>query len=66
MRREHNSMENVYQENGYNNRKEYLQSLSNEYDVPLNVVYELAELLGESEDFDGLVSVIEDAEGIEW
>jgi hypothetical protein len=59
-------MENVYQENGYNNRKEYLQSLSNEYDVPLNVVHELAELLGESEDFDGLVSVIEDAEGIEW
>lgn len=54
---------NPYIENGYKNRKHYLQCLSEDYEVPLNVVYSLAQLLGENEDFDGLISALEDAEG---
>tara|TARA_B110000503_G_C7146848_1_gene413397 strand:+ start:671 stop:829 length:159 start_codon:yes stop_codon:yes gene_type:complete len=49
---------NVYTENGYKNRKDYLASLCEEYDS--ESVYLLAELLGESEDFDGLVTSLED------
>lgn len=52
---------NAYQENGFNNRKEYLADLAEEYGEK---VYYLAELLGPSEDFDGLVSMLEDSE--EW
>lgn len=54
--------EDVYKRNGYINRKEYLASLSDEYNVPIFVVYDLASLLGPSEDFDGLVNAIEDAQ----
>ena len=55
---------NIYQENGYTDRKDYLQCMSDDYGVPLEVVISLAEVLDESEDFDGLVSALEDAEGI--
>lgn len=51
----------VYQENGYKNRKDYLQSLAIDYDVPYSVVATLARLLGPDEDFDGLVNAVEDA-----
>lgn len=54
---------NPYQENGYESRKHYLQCMSEDYNVPIDVVYSLASLLGKSEDFDGLVSALEDAEG---
>lgn len=50
----------VYTDNGYRNRNEYLQNLSAEYDVDLDTVCALADLLGPSEDFDGLVTTIED------
>lgn len=55
-------VENIYQENGYENREDYLRSLSEEYDVDYHAVHELATLLGESEDFDGLVNAVEDME----
>jgi len=51
---------NIYQENGFTNRTEYLQNLSFEYEVPLDVVEMFADMLGNNEDFDGLVSVIQD------
>ena len=54
---------NPYQENGYKSRKHYLQCMSEDYNVPIDVVYSLASLLGKSEDFDGLVSALADAEG---
>lgn len=60
------SEQNVYQRNGYANRKEYLQSLADDYGVPLQTVYAIAEMYGESEDFDGLISSLEDAEDMEW
>ena len=51
---------NIYQENGYKSRKDYLQSLAEEYDVDYQTVTCLAALLGSSEDFDALVSAVED------
>ena len=51
---------NPYIENGFNNRKEYLESLCEEYDP--QAVYALADLLGPDEDFDGLVTSLEGCE----
>lgn len=53
---------NIYEDNGYENRKDYLECLSEDYGVPLDVVLNLAGLLGKSEDFDGLVIALEDAQ----
>lgn len=50
----------VYVENGYKNREDYLQSLANEYGADIEAVKALASVLGESEDFDGLVTALED------
>ena len=64
--RRYNSMVkefNPYIENGYENRKDYLESLSEDYGVPLDVVYSLADMMP-GEEFDGLVSALEDAEGM--
>lgn len=54
--------ENIYQQNGYTDRDDYLNCLAEDYGVPLEDVYSLADMLGENEDFDGLVSALEDAE----
>ena len=54
--------ENIYQENGYADRDDYLNRLSEDCGVSIEDVYSLAEMLGENEDFDGLVSTLEDAE----
>lgn len=51
----------LYVEHGYSSREEYLQSLSDEYDVGIDVVLALADVLGPKEDFDGLVNAVEDA-----
>ena len=48
-----------YQHQGYESRKDYLESLCEEY--PRSVVFALAAMLGPSEDFDGLVTALEDA-----
>lgn len=54
--------ENIYQENGYENRKEYLEDLAMNYGVSSEMVFALADMLGPNEDFDGLISELEDAE----
>ena len=51
---------NIYEKNGYKSRTEYLHSLSDEYDVDYGTVVMLAQMLGKSEDFDGLVCALED------
>jgi hypothetical protein len=56
----------IYQENGYQNRDDYLKCISEDYDLDYEMVCELAELLGESEDFDGLINMLEDAEGMSF
>lgn len=54
--------ENIYQKKGYKNREDYLESLATDYCVPSDFVYAVASVLGEDEDFDGLISSLEDAE----
>lgn len=53
-------MSNVYTRNGYKNRRDYLESLAKEYGVSYMEVYGLASILGENEDFDGLISELDD------
>ena len=56
--------DNIYLQNGYNNREDYLKSLAEDYDVDLDIVMLFAQLYGESEDFDGLVTAMEDYQAI--
>ena len=56
--------ENIYQENGYADRDDYLTCLSENYNIPIEDVYSLAEMLGENEDFDGLVCALKDIESM--
>lgn len=51
---------NIYQEYGFNNREDYLMDLAEEYGIEYSMVKFLAELLGPSEDFDGLIDTLED------
>lgn len=48
----------VYTDNGFANRKEYLDSLREEYGGLVDV---LTSVLPASEDFDGLITELEDA-----
>lgn len=50
----------IYQEHGFSTRKEYLSDLAEMLGVDTNTVYMLADLLGPNEDFDGLVTSLED------
>lgn len=59
-----NTTKNIYQENGYKDRKDYLNTMAEEFDVPITVVLSIANMLGPNEDFDGLISALEDAENI--
>lgn len=43
-------------------RIEYLESLVDSYGVDSSIVFALAEVLGEEEDYDGLISSLEDCE----
>lgn len=51
-----------YTAHGFANRREYLESLCEDY--PREVVYALAGILGPNEDFDGLVTELEDADAM--
>lgn len=51
---------NIYNEKGYATRKDYLESIADDYGVDKDAVFAIAELLGPSEDFDGLIMMIED------
>lgn len=50
----------VYTDNGYESRKDYLESLAEDNGLPVDTVFMLASMLGPSEDFDGLVTTLED------
>lgn len=50
----------TYTELGYENRLDYLKTLSKDYEVPYKVVVMMATMLGSNEDFDGLLTMIED------
>lgn len=51
---------NIYQENGFANRRDYLENLALDYGMEKNEVFTIASLLGKDEDFDGLVSMLDD------
>jgi hypothetical protein len=51
----------IYTDEGYANRRAYLDSLADDYGLDRSTVYGLAGILGSSEDFDGLICALEDA-----
>ena len=53
-------MSNSYKDNGYESREDYLKCLAEDNGVDLSMVYMMAQLLGPNEDFDGLVTALED------
>jgi hypothetical protein len=50
----------IYTDNGYKNRKDYLENLADEMGIDTDTVFMMASVLGASEDFDGLVTSLED------
>lgn len=53
-------VENSYQEHGFLNRDNYLTMLAFDYDVDEETVFELASIHGEEEDFDALLTLLDD------
>jgi hypothetical protein len=51
---------NVYIENGYANRQEYLECMATDYGISYETILQFAEILGSDEDFDGLIVMLED------
>lgn len=51
---------NIWRENGYDSRRDYFESLAEEHDVSYDFVLSLANTLGPNEDFDALVTAVED------
>ena len=49
-----------YLEYGAENRAEYLEMLADDYGIDIDTVHALADVLGPVEDFDGLVTSLED------
>lgn len=52
--------ETIYEREGYANREEYLRGLSADYGISYGTVLAIADVLGPNEDFDGLISELED------
>jgi hypothetical protein len=57
--------ESVYAANGYRDREDYLNSLANDRGIERMAVDMIAGMLGETEDFDGLVTALDDFENLE-
>lgn len=51
---------NPYREYGYHTRNEYLADLAAEYNVPIGLMHNVADMYGQDEDFDGLVTFVQD------
>lgn len=45
---------------GYRDRNDYLACLADSMEIDVDIVQKLADLLGPDEDFDGLVTTLED------
>jgi hypothetical protein len=50
----------IYTDEGYTSRRDYLENLADDYGINRETVFALAAMLGSSEDFDGLVTTLED------
>jgi hypothetical protein len=53
-------IDNVYEMNGYADRQDYLDDLADNMGLDRSIVSALADMLGETEDFDGLVTSLQD------
>lgn len=51
---------NLYHAHGCTNRRDYLETLADSLEIDIKTVLVLADLLGPSEDFDGLVTSLQD------
>jgi len=49
-----------YTAHGYASRRDYLDALAEDYSIDRDTVYMMADVLGPTEDFDGLVTSLED------
>jgi hypothetical protein len=49
-----------YTDKGYKNRIDYFKSLSERFNIDINSIFALSDMLGIDEDFDGLVSSLDD------
>jgi hypothetical protein len=54
----------IYIAEGYKSRRDYLETLADEMGIEKEIVFTLASVLGPSEDFDGLVTELEDLQAI--
>jgi len=54
------SNEDIYKSNGYTDRNDYLNTLADDMGIDRESVDMIADMLGEEEDFDGLVTALED------
>jgi len=54
----------IYIAEGYKSRRDYLETLADEMGIEKDIVFTLASVLGPSEDFDGLVTELEDLQAI--
>lgn len=50
----------IYRRKGFSDRFDYLDAVAAEYGVSLEVVYNLSDMLGPNEDFDGLIRALEE------
>jgi hypothetical protein len=51
---------NPYTEYGYDTRREYLECIADDMGIDLEIVLMMADLLGPNEDFDGLITALDD------
>lgn len=59
-------MSTIYEDNGYQNREHYLDTLAETLGLDQTEVHALADLLGPTEDFDALVSALEDQASVSF
>ena len=55
----------IYTDEGYESRRDYLTSLADDFGVDEETVFAIAGMLGSGEDFDGLVTELEDYQALE-
>lgn len=51
----------AYTDEGFKNRGHYLECIAHDFGLDPAIVYGIASILGPSEDFDGLLTALEDA-----
>lgn len=50
----------AYVDRGYDSREKYLEGLADDYGVDADIVFGIADVLGPTEDFDGLLCMLDD------